>query len=128
MFRIAKKRVLLFEPYFEEASLEGQKRMSRHGYVKGIPEAIKEAGGILHDIRKIENTGNPLNPTYLFDIEIPSQPQQGNYDFWSDPITFDPMERLEEDCFYSKSSGLAFPIICGIPCLRPENSIVATHL
>lgn len=66
ILRIAKKRVLLFEPYFEVADPESQARMANHGYIKNIPEAIKEAGGILKDIKKIENTGTPLNPTYLF--------------------------------------------------------------
>lgn len=126
IFRIAKKRVLLFEPYFEEASSEGQARMSTHGYIKGIPEAIREAGGVLCDIQKIENLGNPLNPTYLFDIEILTEKTPSSFT-WADPVTLDPLDR-QNDCFYSPTSGLAYPIIKGIPCLRPENSIVATHL
>lgn len=127
IFRIAKKRVLLFEPYFEGASSEGQKRMSHHGYIKKIPEAITEAGGVLQEIKAIKNIGNPLNPTFLFDIEVTSEEVTSDSFFWSDPITFDALEK-QEDCFYGSNSGLAYPIIKGIPCLRPENAIVATCL
>ena len=126
LFRIARKRVLLFEPYFEAASPEGKSRMTRHGYIKEIPEAIKEAGGILRDIQRINNIDNSLNPTYLFDIEIPLE-QTSNLDVWADPITLKPLYE-QDDCFYSPIAGLAYPIIKKIPCLRPENSIVATHL
>ena len=128
IFRIAKKRVLLFEPCFEEACLEGQQRMSSHGYIKNLPQAIKEAGGILHDVQRLENISNPLNPTYLFDIEIISdQISENSCSVWVDPITFEPMYK-QDDCFYSPKSGLAYPIIKGIPCLRPDNSILAVHL
>jgi ubiquinone/menaquinone biosynthesis C-methylase UbiE len=34
IFRVARKRVLLFEPYFEKASIEGQARMLKHGYIR----------------------------------------------------------------------------------------------
>jgi ubiquinone/menaquinone biosynthesis C-methylase UbiE len=128
IFRIAKKRVLLFEPYFEAASPEGQARMSSHGYIKEIPKAIQEAGGKLQDIQKIEHIGNPLNPTYLFDIEIEidSDPLV-NPSIWADPITLNPLYE-QNDCFYSPTAGLAYPVIQGIPCLRPEQAIIATHL
>ena len=126
ILRIAKKRVLLFEPYFELASPEGQVRMSNHGYIKRLPEAIKEAGGILKDIRKIESSVNPLNPTYLFDIEISSEAIY-RPSIWVDPITLNPLY-AQDDCFYCQMSGLAYPVIQNIPCLRPDNSIVATHL
>jgi ubiquinone/menaquinone biosynthesis C-methylase UbiE len=126
IFRIAKKRVLLFEPYFEAASPEGQARMSSHGYIKEIPKAIQEAGGKLQDIQKIEYIGNPLNPTYLFDIEIDSDPLV-NPSIWADPITLNPLYE-QNDCFYSPKAGLAYPVIQGIPCLRPEQAIIATHL
>jgi len=126
IFRIARKRVLLFEPYFEEASPDGQARMSSHGYISNIPEAIKAAGGILRNVQKLDYISNPLNPTYLFDIEIRSLQTSTSF-AWVDPITLDPLYALD-DCFCSPISGLAYPIIRGIPCLRPENSIVATHL
>ena len=126
IFRVAKKRILLFEPYFEAASSEGQARMSSHGYIKNIPASIKEAGGILQDIQKIENTGNPLNPTYLFDIEINSEAIYSP-SIWVDPITLHPLY-AQDDCFYSPISGLVYPVIQNVSCLRPENSIVATRL
>lgn len=137
IFRVAKKRVLLFEPYFEAASAEGQQRMLSHGYVKDIPEAIEKAGGVLHNLVKIENVDNALNPTYLFDIEVsPALPNvQDNVSrktpslswAWADPITLETLQ--ERDGYYFCSiSGLAYPILASIPCLKPENAILATRL
>jgi len=126
IFRVASKRVLLFEPYFELASPEGQLRMSSHGYIKKLPEAIAEAGGILKSVQKIESIQNPLNPTYCFDIEINSEPTQHST-IWVDPITFNPLSE-QDSCFYCQISGLSYPVIQNIPCLRPENAIVATRL
>jgi hypothetical protein len=37
-------------------------------YVKNLPEAIKSAGGIITDIRRIITAYNPLSPTCVFDI------------------------------------------------------------
>ncbi|AFY36534.1 Methyltransferase type 11 [[Leptolyngbya] sp. PCC 7376] len=127
IFRIAKKRVLLFEPYFEGATVQGQARMSSHGYIKNLPTCIEQAGGILQNIIKIENTGNPLNPTYLFDIEITDSQTVKDSLFWVDPVTLFPLEQ-RNNYFYCPKSGLAYPILTGIPCLRPENSILATGL
>ncbi|MDB9447109.1 Trm112 family protein [Anabaena sp. CS-542/02] len=126
IFRIAKKRVLLFEPYFEAGSPEIQQRMNSHGYVKNIPEAIKASGGILRKVEKIDSISNPLNPTYLFDVEVSLEIISDDC-FWADPVTRKPLNH-NEDCFYCPISGLAYPIISGIPCLRPENGILATQL
>ena len=128
IFRIARKRVLLFEPCFEASSPEIQKRINSHGYIKGIPAAIQAAGGILRHVDKLENISNPLNPTYLFDIELPSDSRSmSNSISWADPVTMKPLDK-QEDCFYCPTSGLVYPIIRGIPCLRPENGILATQL
>lgn len=132
IFRVARRKVLLFEPYYEKASLEGKARMKRHGYIANLPTAIKAAGGRLCSITEVKNTSNPLNPTYLFDVDIQEvhkmccESQDTNL-VWSDPITQGDLTRYD-DCFYAAQSGIAYPILRGIPCLRPENSIVATQL
>lgn len=106
IFRIARKRVLLFEPYFEMASADGQSRMLGHGYVKNLPEAIKSAGGVITDIKRIMTAYNPLNPTYVFDIFLDkSEPIMDT--LWIDPVTSLPMIR-KHDHFFCPSSGLAY--------------------
>lgn len=40
LLRISKKYLILFEPSYENNSVEGKKRMERLGYIKGLPELI----------------------------------------------------------------------------------------
>lgn len=131
IFRVARNKVLLFEPYYERASLEGQKRMKKHGYITDLPRAIEKAGGKLCSIAEIKSTVNPLNPTHLFDIDIQdvqhANSVQNTDSFWCDPITQSDMQK-RNDLFYFSESGLIYPIINGIPCLRPENAILGTCL
>ena len=44
-FRVAKKAVVFVEPIFEFASIEGQKRMLNHGYIKGLHNIAKKMNG-----------------------------------------------------------------------------------
>lgn len=128
IFRVARNKVLLFEPYYESASVEAQKRMKKHGYISDLPRAIEKAGGKLCSITEIKSTANPLNPTYLFDIDIYHINEVKHIDsVWCDPITHVDIEKYD-DRFYFSQSGIAYPIVKGIPCLRPENSILATCL
>jgi uncharacterized protein YbaR (Trm112 family) len=46
---------------------------------------------------------------------------------WIDPVTSLPMIR-KHDHFFCPNSGLAYPIIAGIPYLKRSNAILATHL
>ncbi len=49
LFRIARKRVVLFEPSYEDNSEAGRARMDTLGYIRGLPEAIAELGGRLEE-------------------------------------------------------------------------------
>ncbi|OAJ71373.1 hypothetical protein A7976_11730 [Methylobacillus sp. MM3] len=69
LMRVARKKLVLFEPSFENNSPEGKERMSRLGYIRGLPEAINASGGKLLDYVMIKSTGNPLNPTAAYIID-----------------------------------------------------------
>lgn len=65
--RVARRYVVLFEPDYEAAPLEGRARMRRLNYVTEIRRAIDEVGGLV--VEKDEPfvaIGNPLNPTAVF--------------------------------------------------------------
>ena len=57
--RIARRKLVLFEPCFEIASPEAQERMRRLGYIRGLSE-------IAESVTPLEIVDNPLNPTACF--------------------------------------------------------------
>lgn len=63
LYRVARKWLVLFEPDWYQASLEGRARMRRLNYVTRIPETIEELGLELAEWSQFRPSGNPLNPT-----------------------------------------------------------------
>jgi uncharacterized protein YbaR (Trm112 family) len=126
LFRVAARYTVLFEPSYENNTDEGRARMERLGYIRGLPEAIARTGAELVDVIQVKSTANPFNPTYAYvcrtGVETHSRATP-----WACPETHMPMERLA-DCFFSKASRLAYPIIDSIPILRAENAILANAL
>ena len=74
LFRVTKKKLVLFEPSYELNSEEGKARMDRMGYIKEIERNVSNLGGRLLDLVPIKCIGNPLNPTACYIIEPPTQP------------------------------------------------------
>lgn len=122
VLRVAKYGAVLFEPSFEDNSDEGQERMSRLGYVKGLPEAIDAVGGKLVDKIRVENISNPLNPTYAFVIEKVQQQKQAadRGVYFTDPGSEHPLE-LKDNWYRSTETGLVYPVLDGVPILRTQN-------
>ena len=128
IFRIAKNKVCLFEPNYEANTSEGKQRMERLGYVRNLPEAIHDLGGVLEDCIRIKSAINPLNPTYAFVITPPEAPEgNGRYGFWACPSTGYPVSPFD-GFMYCERSGLAYPLLLDIPVLRKEAAILATAL
>jgi hypothetical protein len=129
LFRVARKRVVLFEPSYENNSIEGRIRMEALGYIKDLPDAITAMGGSIRSVEPVSAIGNnPLNPTYAYVITPPRGGLAEQSDLeWACPATGLPMER-KADCFWSDGSKLAYPIIGGIPVLRAEAAVLATAL
>jgi len=64
--RVARRYVVLFEPDYNAASLEGRARMRRLNYVANIRGAIKEVGLTVEKDEPFSVVGNALNPTGLW--------------------------------------------------------------
>jgi ubiquinone/menaquinone biosynthesis C-methylase UbiE len=129
LMRVARRHVVMFEPSYENNTLEGRMRMDRHGYIRNLPDAIEKAGGKLIDVVPITAVSNPLNPTYAYVCEksqIGSIAVVGQ-EPWACPATRLPMKRLS-DCFFSPMSHLAYPIVADVPILRAEQAVLATVL
>lgn len=130
LMQVARRRLVLFEPCFERASVQAQERMRSHGYVQGLEGHIEALGGQLLSMIEFELPANPLNPTWVFVVEpAPASDQDvvaTNKGFtFACPVTGTPLRELR-GTYYSDQAGLAYPIIGAIPVLRPENAILAS--
>jgi SAM-dependent methyltransferase len=132
IFRVTRKTVFLFEPYFEMNSKSGQDRMDSHGYIKNISQTAKSLGAKVVEIIPINNVINPLNPTACFVIE---PPKKG--DFEESEIKFDhhftvpgtnfPLDNIE-NFYFSKQTAMSYPIILSIPILKLKAGILTSAI
>lgn len=125
LYRITKSYLILLEPSWEFASRDGKKRIEELGYVKNLYKHAKDLGYKVIKHQLFEYSANPLNPTGLIIIEKKSN-QTNSKDIFACPVTKTKLA-FKDDCYYSADSLLAYPIIGKIPCLTPDNAVVATH-
>ena len=125
LHRVARRFVVLLEPSYEMASDEGRARMDRLGYCRGLPDVAAGLGFDVIEHRPIESVSNVLNPTQVLVISKgDGRPQSGTE--YACPQYRVPLEEFE-DGFYSPEALAVYPRLGGIPCLRVENQIVASH-
>lgn len=126
LFRVTKRKLVLFEPSYELNSEEGKARMDKLGYVKDIEGKVNNLGGKMLDVIPITNIINPLNPTVCYVIEPPSQGLKHleSTKFCVPGTNF----KLEADghFLFSKETGLAFPVLDDIAVLKTASAILAT--
>jgi uncharacterized protein YbaR (Trm112 family) len=69
-----------------------------------------------------------MNPSGVLLLEKRGGPRNGPPEFaWQCPLTAAPL-RPGSDVFCNESLGLVYPVLQGIPMLRPEHVIVASKL
>jgi SAM-dependent methyltransferase len=66
LLRVAKRKLVLFEPCFELATDEARERMRRHGYVRDLAEHARAVGAEVESVTPLPLVSNPLNPTTCF--------------------------------------------------------------
>ena len=127
LVRVARRRLVLFEPCYRLAPIESQRRMEEHGYCRDIEGAIARAGGIIEALIPITKALNPLNQTFAFVVDLakPPLPRLNVDDIWACPHSLTPIER-RPDCYYAKAACLAYPVLFDIPILRRDASVVCT--
>lgn len=128
LYRIAKKWLVLFEPSYHFGSEEAKSRMKKHGYVTKLHETALALGYDVIEYYPIKNRVNELNPTEVIMIKKRVFGEKiKNQEIYQCPNTGTPLKKHEKkQCFFTEEGLLAYPIIDGIPCLLPENAIVAT--
>lgn len=124
LYRVCSRYLVLLEPAYELASDEAKARMEHHGYVRGLKETAEKLGYKIKEYRLFDHIINPLNPTGLLIIEKNAFAPAADTKY-ACPVTGGSLEK-ESDCYYAAESLLAYPQIGGIPCLLPENAILAS--
>lgn len=123
LYRITNKYLILLEPSYELANEEARKRMMSHGYVTKLYSTALELGYDVIVHRLFDVSVNTLNPTGIMIIRKKSKGKL------SEPLCC-PITKTsiikKHNAYFSEESLLAYPIIDDIPCLLPENAIVAT--
>jgi uncharacterized protein YbaR (Trm112 family) len=124
LYRVARRYLVLLEPAYELAGAEARQRMEQHGYVRGLKQTAENLGYKIQAYHLFEGYSNPLNPTGV--MVIAKEPDASGSGFeLACPLSRKPLE-LQDDCYFCPESILAYPIVGGIPCLLPENSILAS--
>jgi len=127
LLRVAKHKLVLFEPSYEINSQVGKNRMSRHGYIKNLPAIVSDLGGRIIEITPIKNVSNPLNPTVCYIIETNNNQSQSPIikPQFSIPGTNE-LLCYEDGFLASPAAGIVFPVLDNIPILKLEKAILAT--
>ena len=123
LIRVARKKLILFEPCFEQASKKIKKRMLRYGYITNLEKSMKKHGAILEKRVPIMNTIDKLNPTFCYIFSLPETSSIKSRISFTDPGTNNKLEK-KENYFISKITNLSYPIINNIPILRQEKAII----
>jgi SAM-dependent methyltransferase len=129
LLRLARHAVVLVEPIYELASLAAQARMTHHGYVRGLRQTAERLGAVVKDYRLLDHMENPLNPSGVLVLEKNKRAAQaaGLAPAWRCPLTATPLTDVG-DALFSKDSGLAYPVLRGVPLLTTAHGVVASKL
>ena len=133
LLRVARDKVILFEPIYELANKEQQDRMDSHGYIKNLKDVSE-----LFDVNILMYETVPiysieLNRSGVIVLEkknkknIGSQNKALDQDIWQCPVTDQSIQR-HQDLFFNEKVGLAYPILRGIPLLQKDHHIIASKI
>ena len=73
LLRVAKRKMVLFEPCYELASDDAKARMRSLGYVRDLSRYAEEAGGVVQSLTPLPLVHNVLNPTACLVVEVPEK-------------------------------------------------------
>lgn len=128
LMRVTGKYLILLEPGYEFANVQGKKRMEFHGYVRNLKQRCIELGYkvLRHELFPLSTRGS--NPTAITIVEK----NQCNGTIIADSVLACPRYKTElieyDDYCFSSEALMAYPKLLGMPCLRIENGIVASKL
>ncbi len=126
LYRVANKYLVLIEPSFELSDENSRLRMTRLNYIMNLRLTAIAMGFnvIKHELFGVDI--KPENPAAVLIIQKSGDSISQKITA-CDPLSHHPLSLLS-DCMYNDSGKLAYPILGGIPCLTPDNAIVAAKL
>lgn len=124
LMRITRKYLILFEPAYDLASEEAQKRMREHGYVTKLIDTIHDMGLDVKEHRLLGVNLNDLNPTGVTVIEKQTHTKPIT-SVLADPISKKPLTQVG-NVLWCEDSMLIYPIMENIMCLTEDNAVIAT--
>lgn len=127
LYRITNKHLVLFEPGYEFANNETKKYIQKHGYVQDLYSTAVDLGyKVIEHKLLFKEHPNSINNTAVIIIEKDPSKNPIALSPLACPVTKAPVE-LICDNYYCRESLLLYPVVNQIPCLLPENAIIATH-
>lgn len=127
LLRVTRDKLVLFEPSYELGGAATRARIDMHGYCRGLPAAAEKSGGRIVSHELLINPMRAENATSALVIEKarPLPEPRFENDAVACPrcrstLLVGPATRYCERC------GMAYLELGGIPCLLPENGILAT--
>ena len=128
LVRIARDKVILFEPIFELSNQYQKKRMIKHNYIKNLKKIIKKLNFKILKYDLLPIFSNPLNRTGVIVIEKNKSLVKKNVNnIWQCPVTHTQLKKYT-DLYHNKEVGIAYPVIKKIPLLRAEHLFIASKL
>ena len=126
LLRVTRRTLVLVEPLYELVDEPVRVRMRDHGYVRGLYDTLRRIGvtPVRHELLPFSNT--PRNPSGIIVVQKSVDRPAGDTDFQC-PLTATTL-RAASDVYASPDSGLVYPVLRGIPLLRPEHAVVASKL
>ena len=124
LYRVTRGYLILLEPGYELASPEAKARMETHGFCKNLAGIAEQNGYKVLTHELFPYAVNPLNPTALTVIEKRTAEPKPDHIF-ACPTYKTKLSRYE-GVMYSDEALVAYPVLADIPCLRPENGIIAS--
>jgi uncharacterized protein YbaR (Trm112 family) len=107
--------------------------MERLGYIRDLEGAAASLGGKVLSRTPVSHISNPLNPTACFVIEPPScampatAQTEAEFALFSVPGTRLPLTKTG-NFYYSRDTGLCYPILKDIPVMKTKSAILASCL
>jgi len=124
MIRVSRRFIVLFEPSYEKGSLTQKLKMIRNDYFRGLDKFLSGREDIkVNKSFLMRNSANPLNRTSCYVIEKISSAslEEEKYNGFVCPLSKEELIK-REGYLFCKKSGLAYPVLEGIPILDKDYS------